>query len=157
MSYEDLSRPSEFTTHLQPINFELRDFITGVAGGLFTFTGSSNLGERIEWHGHLSVQPIESDGELRIDGLRAHTLWEYLEDQLNFVIHSGQIDLAADIQVFTEGYGRSAVEPREARGGRHHRAAEGLGSGPGHDTRVDGAWNHAWISRRVAHMWIRCR
>ena len=95
VSYEDLSRPSEFTTHLQPINFELRDFTTGVAGGLFTFTGSSNLGERIEWHGHLSVQPIESDGELRIDALRAHTIWEYLEDQLNFVIHSGQIDLAA--------------------------------------------------------------
>ncbi len=95
VSYEDRSRPSEFTAHLQPINFELRDFTTGVAGGLFTFTGSSNLGERIEWHGHLSVQPIESDGELRIDALRAHTIWEYLEDQLNFVIRSGQIDLAA--------------------------------------------------------------
>jgi hypothetical protein len=95
VSYEDRSRPSEFTANLQPINFELRDFTTGVAGGLFTFTGSSNLGERIEWHGHLSVQPIESDGELRIDSLRAHTIWEYLEDQLNFVINSGQIDLDA--------------------------------------------------------------
>jgi hypothetical protein len=95
VSYEDRSHPSEFTARLQPINFELRDFTTGVAGGLFTFTGTSNLGERIEWHGHLSVQPIESDGELRIDALRAHTIWEYLEDQLNFAINSGQIDLAA--------------------------------------------------------------
>ncbi len=95
VSYEDRSRPSEFTAHLQPINFELRDFTTGVAGGVFTFTGTSNLGERIEWHGHLSVQPIESDGELRIEALRAHTIWEYLEDQLNFMINSGQIDLDA--------------------------------------------------------------
>ena len=39
------------------------------------------------------MQPIESDGELSIAGLRAHTLWEYLEDRLNFVIDSGTIDV----------------------------------------------------------------
>jgi hypothetical protein len=95
VSYEDRSRPSEFAARLEPITFELKDFTTGVTGGLFTFTGSSKLGERIEWHGHVSVQPIESDGEFRIDGLHARTLWEYLEDRLNFVINSGTIDLAA--------------------------------------------------------------
>jgi len=95
LSYEDRSRPSEFAARLEPINFELKDFTTGVAGGLFTFTGTSKLGERVEWHGHLSVQPIESDGDLRIDGLRAHTIWQYLEDRLNFAINSGSIDLSA--------------------------------------------------------------
>ena len=58
LSYEDRSRPADFTTRLQPINFELRDFTTGVHGGQFTFTGMSKLGERIEWHGHLSAQPV---------------------------------------------------------------------------------------------------
>ncbi len=95
LSYEDRSRPSEFAARLQPINFELRDFTTGVAGGLFTLTGASDLGERLEWHGHVSVQPIESDGELRITGWRAHRIWEYLEDRLNFVINSGSGDLEA--------------------------------------------------------------
>jgi hypothetical protein len=95
VGYEDHSRPSEFSARLEPIDFELRDFATGVAGGLFTFTGSSKLGERIEWHGHLSIDPIESDGELSINGLRAHTIWEYLADQLNFVIDSGSIEVAA--------------------------------------------------------------
>lgn len=93
VSYQDESRPSQFAASLAPINFELKDFVTGVAGGLFTFTGVSKLGERVEWHGHLSVQPIESDGELSIQGLRARTLWEYLEDRLNFVIDSGTIDV----------------------------------------------------------------
>jgi hypothetical protein len=93
VSYQDKSHPSEFAALLKPINFELRDFVTGVAGGLFNFTGVSKVGERVEWHGHLSVQPIESDGELSIAGLRAHTLWEYLEDRLNFVIDSGTIDV----------------------------------------------------------------
>ena len=49
----------------------------------------------MEWHGHLSVQPIESDGEFRIDGLRAHTIWEYLEDRLNFAVNSGTIGVDA--------------------------------------------------------------
>jgi hypothetical protein len=95
VTYDDRSRPSRFAAQLQPINFELRDFTTGVDGGRFTFTGASKLGERLEWHGHVSVQPIESDGEFRIDGLQVHTLWEYLEDRLNFQANSGKIDLNA--------------------------------------------------------------
>ncbi len=94
-TYEDRSRPSEFAARLEPINFELASFTTGVEGGRFTFTGISKLGERVEWHGHVSVQPIESDGEFQIDGLRAHTIWEYLEDRLNFVVNTGTIDLNA--------------------------------------------------------------
>ena len=95
IAYDDRSRPTAFADRLEPINFELMNFTTGADGGRFTFTGSSKLGERLEWHGHLSVQPIESDGEFQIDGLRAHTIWEYLEDRLNFVINSGSIDLNA--------------------------------------------------------------
>jgi hypothetical protein len=95
VGYDDHSRRSEFSARLAPVDFELRDFTSGVAGGLFTFAGSSKLGERIEWHGHLSIEPIESDGELSVNGLRAHTIWEYLADRLNFAIDSGSIDVAA--------------------------------------------------------------
>jgi len=95
VTYEDHSRPSEFTARLAPINFALVNFTTGAEGGRFTFTASSKLGERVEWHGHLSVQPVESDGEFQIDGLHAHTIWEYLEDRLNFAVNSGTIDLNA--------------------------------------------------------------
>ena len=95
LTYDDRAHPSDFAARLEPINFELRDFTTGVAGGLFNFTGQSKLGERVEWHGHISVQPIESDGEFQIDGLQAHTIWEYLEDRLNFLVNSGSIDLSA--------------------------------------------------------------
>ena len=95
VTYEDHNRPTEFAARLEPINFALVNFTTGAEGGRFTFTGSSKLGERVEWHGHLSVQPIESDGEFRIDGLQVHTIWEYLEDRLNFAVNSGTIDLNA--------------------------------------------------------------
>jgi hypothetical protein len=95
LSFDDRRRASDFATRLEPINFELRNFTTGVDGGRFTFTGMSKLGERVEWHGHLAVQPIESDGEFQIVGLQAHTIWEYLEDQLSFQVNSGKIDVAA--------------------------------------------------------------
>jgi hypothetical protein len=95
LSFDDRRRQSDFATRLEPINFELQNFSTGVEGGRFTFTGASKLGERIEWHGHVSVQPIESDGEFQIVELQAHTIWEYLEDQLSFLVNSGKIDLNA--------------------------------------------------------------
>ena len=95
VTYDDLSRPTHFNTRLEPINFDLRDFSTSGEDGRFTFSGASKLGERIEWHGSIGVQPVQSDGELRITGLRARTLWEYLEDQLGFVVDSGTIDIAA--------------------------------------------------------------
>jgi Domain of Unknown Function (DUF748) len=95
LSFDDRRRPSDFATRLEPINFELQNFSTGVTGGRFTFTGASKLGERIEWHGHVSVQPIESDGEFQIAGLQAHTIWEYLADRLSFLVNSGKIDVNA--------------------------------------------------------------
>jgi hypothetical protein len=95
LSFDDRRRPSDFATRLEPINFELQNFTTGVDGGRFTFTGMSKLGERVEWHGHVAVQPIESDGEFQIAGLQAHTIWEYLEDQLSFQVNSGKIDVNA--------------------------------------------------------------
>ena len=95
LTYEDRSRPDVFAARLEPINFELRDFSTGAGGGKFTLTGASKLGEHVAWRGHLSVDPIESDGEIHVDGLLAHTLWSYLEDQLSFVVNSGKIDIAA--------------------------------------------------------------
>jgi hypothetical protein len=95
LTFDDRRRPSDFATRLEPINFELKNFTTGVDGGRFTFTGVSKLDERIEWHGHVSVQPIESDGEIQITALQAHTIWDYLKDLLNFQVNSGVIDLNA--------------------------------------------------------------
>ena len=95
-TYDDRSRETPFATRLEPIEFELQNFSTGAEGGRFTFSGFSKLGERLEWHGHLSVQPVESDGELRIEKLRAQTLWSYVEDRVAFAVNSGSVDLSAN-------------------------------------------------------------
>ncbi len=133
MDFVDHSRPSEFAAHLEPIDFELRNFTTGAAGGVFTLKGSSKLGERVDWHGHLSVQPIESDGEVRVDGLRARTIWAYLEDRLNFAIASGSIDLDARYKFSfrdacrLECRGLQSRDDRSCRSGREIRKPTGSG------------------------------
>jgi hypothetical protein len=93
VNYEDRSVPSHFATRLEPIAFDLRDFSTDAQGGMFTLTGASELGERFEWRGHVSVQPVESDGTLRIEGLRAQTIWPYAAEHVGFAFDSGRIDL----------------------------------------------------------------
>jgi len=98
LSYADASRRTPFTSKLQPIDFELRDFTTGIEGGRFTFSGASKLDERLEWHGKISVQPIASSGEFRVQGLRATTVWDYFKDRLNFVVNSGLIDVDGHYQ-----------------------------------------------------------
>jgi len=92
-SFQDLSRADPIDLHVDPITFELHDFTTGAEGGRFTFSGTSRNDERLEWHGHFALQPLSSDGEFRITGLKAHGLWEYIKHQVAFVVPSGSIDL----------------------------------------------------------------
>jgi uncharacterized protein involved in outer membrane biogenesis len=98
LTYEDRSRPTPFSMRLDPIEFDLHDFSTSADSGVFTFSGATSLGERINWHGHLAVQPIESDGELQVESLQARTLWQYAEDRLAFAVDSGSIDLKVGYQ-----------------------------------------------------------
>ena len=95
-SYEDRSRGDHFAVKLDPISFELKDFTTGVEGGRFKFMGLTKLGERLQWQGHLSLQPLESDGEFQIAGLHAQTIWDYVKEQTAFFVNSGVIGLNGD-------------------------------------------------------------
>jgi len=94
LTYQDSSRATPFSARIEPIHFELRDFATGEEGGRFTFSGSSALGERLEWRGHIVLQPLASEGEFTLSHLQARTVWTYLKDQLGFVVSSGSIDVS---------------------------------------------------------------
>ncbi len=127
LTYEDRSTPSHFAVRLEKIHFELRNFTTGADGGVFKFTGISKLGERIDWHGHLSVLPVESDGELHLIGLRAATVSAYLRDYLSnrigFALNSGTADVDATYRFAL----RNAVELRLAV---QHASVTDIGVGP---------------------------
>ncbi|MDE2294269.1 MAG: DUF748 domain-containing protein [Gammaproteobacteria bacterium] len=82
LRYEDRAHPGDFTLDLAPAGFELTDFTTRPSGGAFAFHARTPAGERIDWHGRLAVAPLASEGELRIEDLRAATVDSLLRGPL---------------------------------------------------------------------------
>jgi hypothetical protein len=103
VSFTDRSRSPEFSTRLEPIEFDLHDFTTGSDGGQFDFSATTQNAERIGWHGHLSVAPLESDGEITVAGLKARTLWDYVESQVGFAVSGGELGLSARYRASLQG------------------------------------------------------
>ena len=73
-----------------------------------------------------SVQPIESDGEFQIADLQAHTIWEYLEDRLNFLVNSGNIDVNATYKFSLKDAVDLKVDVSKVAVDRSYRAAQGI-------------------------------
>ncbi len=103
VSFADHSRSPLYQVRLQPVNFELRDFSSGAEGGAFAFEAATDRQEHIEWHGHLRANPVESDGQIRIRALEAHTAWDYLRPPVGFALSSGKVDLSAHYRFALHG------------------------------------------------------
>ena len=99
VSFEDKSRTPVFATRLEPIEFDLHEFSTGIDGGVFDFSGKTRNDERVEWHGHLSLPTLESDGQIKLTGLQARTIWEYIESRVNFAVSAGKINVDANYRI----------------------------------------------------------
>lgn len=94
VNFADRSRRQQPEKILAPIQFDLLDFRTTPEGGDFTLTATSETGERFDWKGGLSAQPISSKGEFSITGLKARSVWEFASEQLPFELADGALDLA---------------------------------------------------------------
>jgi outer membrane protein OmpA-like peptidoglycan-associated protein len=86
------------TEPLKPINLSLDGFSTIV-------DENSNLdvnldlgsGGHFEWSGKLSVNPLFSNGHLRLAGIQSHSLWKLLiQDKVGFVATQGEKTIEAD-------------------------------------------------------------
>lgn len=94
---EDRSRPQPFTATLTPIDFTLRDFRTAPAhDNDYAFTAAAETGEKLDWSGHFSLQPLRAEGRLKLDDVQATTLDAYLQDQLPVRLRRGVAALSAD-------------------------------------------------------------
>lgn len=97
---EDHTRPTTFSTDFAPIQFTLKDFRTQPNyGNAFHFVGSSEAGEKFDWQGDFTVQPLGSKGKLQIEDLKASTLQSYLQDTLPFRLLAGSMSMQGDYQV----------------------------------------------------------
>ncbi|HJT22057.1 MAG TPA: DUF748 domain-containing protein [Nitrospira sp.] len=92
VEFRDDSKPRPFTMDIVPIGIVLQDFHTRPGGeNKYAFTAELEKGESLEWEGTVSIDPIRSDGKLRLAGIRLPSLWEYARYQFRFDITSGTL------------------------------------------------------------------
>jgi len=117
LEFHDDSKPTPFTAHVVPITFTLQNFSTRTdSQDSLSFTAEVGPGEKIDWHGTLHLQPLRSEGTVALTGLKARTLWTYMQDLVKFEITDGVIDLTASYKVrsdrdsFQASVGQAAVK-----------------------------------------------
>ncbi len=92
--FQDLSRAEPFSATLAPIEFDLNDFRTAPSyESRYRFSAVTGAGERLDWSGQFSVQPLGSSGEFVIAGLKASTIASYLQNALPFALSDGNLDV----------------------------------------------------------------
>ncbi|MCC2639166.1 MAG: hypothetical protein K0Q68_2885 [Moraxellaceae bacterium] len=95
IAFRDDTRPTSFAATFEPLNLALTDMASRPdRDGLYTLHAETGDGEALDWRGNLSMQPVRSEGELKITGLRATTPWRYLQDQLPLVVEGGSIGIS---------------------------------------------------------------
>ncbi len=95
VTYEDQARKAPFSTQLEHVTLDLRDFSTVAStANAYTLDFATALGARFHWSGDIEPSPVASRGQFSISGLEAHTLWSYLRAELPFELSSGSLALA---------------------------------------------------------------
>lgn len=118
IAVQDDTRPTPFATRFEPLNLTLSDLASRPdRDGLYTLHAETGEGEALDWRGTLAMQPVRSEGELRISGLRATTPWRYLQDELPLVVEDGSIGISGHYRLkvdngveFSLDQGRVAVD-----------------------------------------------
>jgi uncharacterized protein involved in outer membrane biogenesis len=94
VGFQDRTRPHAFSTALTPIGFSLNDFRTDIGHrNGYSFRAATKAGEKLEWAGAFTVQPLGSTGTFGLSDLRLATLDDYLEDDLPVKLASGTVTL----------------------------------------------------------------
>jgi uncharacterized protein involved in outer membrane biogenesis len=94
-------RPSEpAAVTLAPLNLKIENLTTlPDQKGPKTITATSGDGETLRWSGHLSLNPVATQGTLTLEKIRTATLWKFLRDEVNLEPPLGTLSLTADYSV----------------------------------------------------------
>jgi hypothetical protein len=105
LEFQDRSHRTPFRQIVFPVDAELSNFTlgsqaeSGGAASPYRLAAVSESGATLRLEGTLSTAPLLAEGTLRLDGLKARTLWEYARDRLGLAVASGTLDLAAHYRV----------------------------------------------------------
>ncbi len=96
------SPPAE--VHFKSVALNLEELTTlPDRTGDYLVSGRTKLGELLKWRGNFSLNPLSSKGSLRMENVKAATVWEFLKDRISSAAPTGEVTLTSDYQVDLEG------------------------------------------------------
>ncbi|GGY10717.1 DUF748 domain-containing protein [Paludibacterium paludis] len=100
----DLGAPNgEADWHVGELTLNLVNLSTQARDGNYALTAGMPDGTRLAWHGTLNLQPFDSFGEAKIEGLPVADLWPYLGSQLAIKAPRGRLSAEATYHLSLRG------------------------------------------------------
>jgi hypothetical protein len=98
IEYRDDSKPRPVVIDVVPFGIVLRNFSTVQVEGsenAHAFTAEIGKNGKISWEGNIFLEPVESDGQLNVSGIRLKVLYQAVQEQFQFNVNEGVLGLSA--------------------------------------------------------------
>ena len=94
LTFSDRSGARPIFATVRPLGIELRDLSTlPDRQGSYSIGAQLPAGATLTWRGEISLQPIQSRGEITLRGLRPASIWQFFQDELRLAEPGGEVDL----------------------------------------------------------------
>src|SRR5258705_151106 len=96
VSYTDLTPSTPFRRKMGPVEVTLTGFHTDPENrNPYSFSGTTDAGERFSWSGHFFLDPLRSHGELAVENISLPQYAPIYQDFVKFDIREGIADARA--------------------------------------------------------------
>lgn len=112
LDYRDDSKPKPVLVDVVPFRILLRNFSTvhsQESENAYAFTAEIGKGEKVDWEGTFSLEPVESDGKVSVSGIKLRTLYQAVRDRFQFDIPQGELGLSASYHFDLRGQAPQAT------------------------------------------------
>ncbi len=98
-SFTDLTPRTPFKRVIGPLDVTLENFKTDPSNrNPYSFSGTTDAGEKFSWSGHFYLDPIRSSGEFSLQNLALNKYAPLYQDFVRFEIRNGVVDVGAAYQ-----------------------------------------------------------
>lgn len=106
LEVRDDTHATPFAASVGPIDISVEDLTTlPDRSGRHRIAVSTDRGTQLEWIGSFELDPISSSGRITGTGPYVPLLYQYFQDQLNFELTEGHVDLEFDYEVGVDADG----------------------------------------------------